>query len=152
MKMSKVLKTFVLMSMVSTSAFASDKVTLNLSPNDLLQIQNSLAALDGYHKIIKNNLGQDTDVTISYDLLPGARLTIAHDETVIQQTFVELRKAAQGLSPEDTAKLASTPQPIDLLTLEAKDLKIDTNPFAPTTLAGLSPICPSCSGVSLSSP
>ena len=140
-------KTIIALSMIATPAFAADKVTLNLSPNEILQIQNGLTALDGYHKIIKNNLGQDTDVLVPYDLAPGVRLTIAHDEAVIQQTFTELRKAAQGLSQDDAAKLANTPQDIDLVTLQATDLKVDANPFAPTVLASLAPICPSCAGI-----
>jgi len=145
-------KTIVALSMIVTPAFAADKVTLNLSPNEILQIQNGLTALDGYHKVIKNNLGQDTDVLVPYDLAPSARLTIAHDEVVIQESFSELRKAAQGLSPEEAAKLANTPQPIDLVTIQVSDLKIDTNPLAPTTLAILAPVCPSCAGVTESAP
>lgn len=131
--------------LLAMPALAADKVTLQLSPNDVAVLATGLAALDGYQKASHDARGQDTTVLVPYTL-GDVRLTIAHDISVAQSAIREYQIASKGLATEEAAKLANAKAPIDLLAFDVRDLNIATNPIPPSALAELSAVCPTCAG------
>lgn len=130
----------------ATSAFPAEKITLQLSPNEMGQISGGLAALDGEKKVVKDQLGRDQVVTVPYDI-PDARLTIAHDDAIVILALREFQVAIKGVTPEEAAKMADKKVPINLLSFDVAVLKLSANNIVPSALAALAPVCPTCAGM-----
>lgn len=131
----------------STAAIASDKVSLNLSPNEVNALGAALIKLDGYTKVARGSRAEDEAVVVPYDL-KDVRITIAYDQNQCSQFLKIFREAARGLKNQDVDALADKAQPIDLHTVDVADLNLGANPITPSILAALAPICPSCIGES----
>lgn len=138
----------ILVAVVAISAYsaanAAEKITLQLSPNEMQRLSQGLSVLDGYHRIAKGPMGQDQDVPTAYDISASARLTIAHDDAVAQGYFTDVRKATKGLTGDKLMEVVDAKQAVEMLTIDVRDLNVDKNPFPPSALADLAPICPSC--------
>ncbi len=140
-----ILSFVIFISTQTTIAASAEKLTLQLSPNELAAIANGLTQLDGYFKIVKGQHGEEQSVIIPYDY-PNARLTIAHDEAVVFGLIREFQSTTSSLSASEKEKIANVKIPVDLLSITVDDLKANINPFPPSALAAMAPICPSCAG------
>ena len=133
-----------LIGLAETPALAADKLSVSLSANQEQVIVTALRLFDGHQVVVKGSLGQDQVVFAPYDLDNGVRLTIAHNISVLDRTLDEFRAVAKGGDQKKVGELADTKAQIELLSLDPALLRIANNPYPPSLLAAISPICPAC--------
>lgn len=131
--------------LAASHAFAADKVTLQLSANDIVGVMNGLAGLDGQQKIAKNARGEDQWGQVSYDIAPAVRTTIAHDERVLRDAYVDWQSGQKSLPADQQS--ADSKSPVDLLSFTDSDIGVSRNQYPPSILSALSPLCPACAGM-----
>jgi hypothetical protein len=134
------------LALISTPALAADNLSLSLSANEEQVLVTALHLFDGRQVVVHDELGHDKVVSEPYDLDNRLRRTIAHDIVVLNGSLDEFRAAAKGIPAQKINDLADTKAKIELLSLDVAYLKLDVNPYPPSMLAALAPICPACLG------
>lgn len=130
-----------LLLLLASPAFAAEKHTYQLTPNEIGAIGQGLAGLEGYTKIIKDERGQDVAKIIPFAFKDnGIRLTIAQDIANVRAAITVFQSAIKGLSEAEITELATKKQPIDMLQIDLDALGIDANPYSPNVLSFLLPI------------
>lgn len=127
------------------AARATEKITLDMSPNDAAATLTGLNSLNGYLKVVHNAAGAEESVSIPYSL-GDVRIALARDIRAMLDLVRDYQTAAKAMKPEEAAHAADAKQPLDILVFQVGDLNLTANPIAPGTLALLAPVCPSCIG------
>lgn len=135
----------ILFTLVVSIAHASEKVTLDMSPNDAAATLTGLNNLNNYLKVVHNAAGTEESVSIPYSL-GDVRIALARDIRAMLDLVRDYQTAAKAMKPEEAAKAADAKQPLDVLVFQVGDLNLTANPISPGTLALLAPVCPSCIG------
>ena len=140
----------------TTSPDAAADKTTHLTYNKIVALENALAALDGYQKVITEG-GKERAIAQPYDFSEATRFAIADDEIALQDISSKMQAEAKAFSKSlgDNASKPDTPEAkqweqfasdlgdksfaVLLTKLTRTELKLGTNAIPPSVLAALDP-------------
>jgi len=141
---------------LTLAAPASAADAPSLTVEQVIQIGNGIAALDGYDKIVKDGASEKS-VHVPYQFGGGLRLLLASDldkartvikryQDAVQALFSAMQKdgkipdASLAQYTAEQRKMLDQPADVQLARIKADELKLSENPIPSSVLSNLVPI------------